>query len=203
MKHKMIMKHNCNSANNEEPEFTDYRNWVYIAMWVTPVTEYRLLKYCRDNLNWLELWEDFHVTLIFSKKQYDWWITVGNSEQTVKTKFKWFSRFWDNNNTLVIELESQELKWRNMELMNKYWFISDFEQYSPHITLTNNGKSIDETKLPEIDFDLILTNEYVEELELDDLDENPEDETNNYNDDKATEKINREEDIVLWIGIVG
>ena len=47
----------------EVDEITNYRNWVYMAMWVTPVTEYRLLKYCRDNINWLELWEDFHATL--------------------------------------------------------------------------------------------------------------------------------------------
>lgn len=187
----------------EVDEITNYRNWVYMAMWVTPVTEYRLLKYCRDNINWLELWEDFHATLIFSKKEYDGWITVANSEQTTKTKFKTFSKFWDNNNTLVIELDSQELQWRNMELMNKYWFISDFEQYSPHITLTENGKSIDETKLPDIDFDIVLSNEYVQELELDDLDENPEDETNNYNEDTATDKINREDDIADSFWIIG
>ena len=142
-------------------EYNTYIDGVYISMRLTEDSENKIKdfqhKYIKDNIN-----DDLHCTLIYSKKPFKGNIKTNNDN--IVTKFKKYSVFGED--TLVLEIDSSELDARNKELTSKYDFISYFDNYSSHITLSYKC-NIDISKLPDIDFDIELTKETVENLNLD------------------------------------
>lgn len=107
--------------------------------------------------------ENLHCTLIYSDKPFIGKIEV--KEYSIIVKPKKFSLFGENNDILVLEVESRELMNRNRELIQQYGFIQDWA-YSPHITLVANfSGDVESLVLPS--FDIILENEYLEALDKD------------------------------------
>ena len=142
---------------------TKYENGVYISLNMKSESILKLEEYMNDNLGGCELTHELHCTLIYSKKEY-----VGDIETNVyevSCEPKRFSFFGPEKDVLVIELNSKFLEKRNNELKKKYGFVSDFEIYKPHCSLSYNCKDIDLDMLPPIDFDIIFHEETVEPLD--------------------------------------
>lgn len=81
--------------------------------------------------------DEIHITLIYSKKEFsrDEWGDSGLSINEMATPLQ-FAYFGQDKNCLVMLLESQYLFKRNYEITKNYGAISDYPQYTPHITLS-------------------------------------------------------------------
>ena len=111
-----------------------------------------------------ELEEELHCTIIYSKKPCICEVQTLEKDATITAKFKGYSLFGSENDILVAEIESKELRERYEYLMTKHDFISDYREYKPHITLAFNYKDkLDD--LPTINTDIILKNEVVKEMD--------------------------------------
>lgn len=141
-----------------ELETQEHYPGVYMALKLSKYSERELKEFCEQ---FDELDENLHCTLIYSDKPFIGKIEV--KDYSIIVKPKKFSLFGENNDILVLEVESSELMNRNRELMQQYGFIQDWE-YNPHITLvTNFSGEIESLELPI--FDIVLEKEYLESLE--------------------------------------
>jgi len=141
-----------------------YPAGVYIAVSPDEVTAKAITEFQEKYLKGQDINEELHCTLIYSKEPYKEEIEP-ESYNAVGT-FKGFNLFGPENDTLVIEVESQDLTNRNAKLVEKYGFISDFDEYRSHITLSYKFTG-DINSLPDIDFMFTLCDEYVEPLDED------------------------------------
>jgi len=139
-----------------------YKKGVYIATDLTKESQNLIKQYQKDNLNG-DLNDELHCTLIYSQKpQQD---LIQPKKYTYKAKAIGFSLFGPDKDTLVINLESEDMVKRNNELSKEYGFISDYDEYRPHITLSYKSTGIDLENLPKLNETLYLTNEYIEQLD--------------------------------------
>jgi 2'-5' RNA ligase len=146
-------------------EMYTYKNVVYIAVKPTQKTIDNLNLYIKENLSYVTClkMKDLHCTIIYSKKEYNGKINIDKS-QKFKATFKNFNIFGSENECLVCELDSKDLKDINSKLVSKYKFISDFPDYKTHITLSVNAQSLNIDNLPPLNFDLEFENIYINEL---------------------------------------
>lgn len=139
----------------------EYYPGVYMALKLSDYSDQALREF-QESLGG-ELEENLHCTLIYSDKPFNGKIEV--KEYSLIVKPKKFSLFGENNDILVLEVESSELMNRNRELMQQYGFIQDWD-YNPHITLvTNFSGDVESLELPS--FDITLEKEYLEALDKD------------------------------------
>jgi 2'-5' RNA ligase len=109
--------------------------------------------------------EDIHITLIYSKKYFankEWDKKI--EEVATPIKLDWLG---EKNDCLVLLLDSNYLFKRNKEITKEYGATSDYDKYSPHITLAYNIKDYNipnKVKLPK---QVELVSEYYNELEKD------------------------------------
>ena len=123
-------------------------------------------KYIKENLSGYESTPRPHLTLIYSKKKFDGEIKTSDYEVTGIVKK--FSIFGQDEKALVAEIDCQDLVDRNEKLVKKYGFVSDFDEYKPHITLVYGiEEDFDLSTLPKFPQPLTFGNEKVEELDLD------------------------------------
>ncbi len=125
--------------------------------------------------------ENMHCTLIYSKKPYKEEI-IPKEYKSIGTFLK-FTKFGEKEDVLVAELDCEAMVTRNKELVEEHDFISDFEEYKPHFTLSYNAKDIDINSLPPLDFAIYFENETIDQL-----DENWEDEDEVYGDETLVGK---------------
>ena len=113
--------------------------------------------------------EDFHTTLIYSRK----WADIkeldenmGDSEIIAKpTELHVFETF-DKKRALVIKLDCPYLEERHKYLMQKYDLEYDYDEYIPHITLSYDIGEMEvpkDVKFPEF---FRIQAEYKEDLNL-------------------------------------
>lgn len=136
--------------------------WVYIELWLTEESKKRVMQYMKNN-NIKSPNKDLHVTLIYSESPFDWEIETKNTSH--RTKIKKFSSFWDDGESLVMELDSDSLVKRNKELVDRYWFKSSYSKYKPHITLSYDAKWFNLWSLKWPNFSVDLVWEKVEEID--------------------------------------
>lgn len=141
-----------------------YPNGVYIAVRPDESTTIAIKEYQEKFIKQHEINEDLHCTLIYSQKPQ---IEEVQTESYFATcTFDSFDLFGPKKDTLVLRLNSSELERRNKLLSNKYGFISDYDEYKPHITLAYGVANIDLNSLPPIEFMMVLTNEEVGHLDI-------------------------------------
>lgn len=80
--------------------------------------------------------DDIHITLIYSKKSFP--IDEWEQPKTIKEYAKpiKFDFLGENNNNLVVLLDSTFLTERNAQIVKQYGATSDYTKYLPHITLS-------------------------------------------------------------------
>jgi len=145
-----------------------YPSWVYVAVHLSDDTENQIKDYCHKNMPWVKMNEDLHSTLIYSKKPRE--------KQLKREQFKWewkfkkFSKFWDDWWSIVIELDSADMMSHNKKLMEENDFISDYDEYSPHITLSYEWQDVEVDNLPPLEIVYKMEHDFIEDLD-DDEDE--------------------------------
>jgi hypothetical protein len=152
-------------ANAEEEDKIHYPGGVYISVKMQEESIIAMEEYCSKYLPGLEINKEWHSTLIYSKKVHKEEI-IPASYTAVCTVLH-FSKFGKEGETLVAELDCPVLTERNIELVEEYGFISDFDEYKPHTTLVYDAQDVDINSLPEIDFALYFDSEEVEQLDTD------------------------------------
>ncbi len=150
--------------NTEEDKLSiEYPNGVYISVKLSEETENYVKEYQRKYLKNQKINKELHCTLIYSQKpQVD--EIIPSSYKAIGT-FQEFNFFGPDNNTLVVEINSQDLRRRNEELVEKYGFISDFDEYKSHVTLSYEVENVDLNSLPPMDFVFNFEDESVEHLD--------------------------------------
>jgi hypothetical protein len=154
---------------NEEQEKMEneihFPGGVYISVKLSEDTQKAVREYQEKYLKGHKINEELHCTLIYSKKPYV--DDIEPKDYTAIGTFQEFSLFGLKEDTLVAEINSQDLTRRNAELTEEYGFISDFDEYKSHITLSYDIENIDLNSLPPMNFAFTFVNETVEELDLD------------------------------------
>ena len=109
--------------------------------------------------------KDLHTTIAYSKKNFNY--VINESDVVIKPEdMKGFDLFGDNKNILVMLINSPELTSRFNTTIDS-GAVYDYKEYQPHITLSYdyNGTVDDLSNLILPDFDIILGNEYEEDLD--------------------------------------
>lgn len=112
-----------------------------------------------------------HTTLIYSRKYCP--DIVPDKETKHICKFIGYDIFGDKDEKiLVVKLNAPTVTGRHIQLMADHSATYDYPVFQPHITLTYTFTGTDVAGLPPIDFDIILGEEYIEDLKLDWKDKN-------------------------------
>jgi len=160
-----IRESDQNDENTKDDEKINYPGGVYISVKMTEESQIALNEYTSKYLKDAELNEELHCTLIYSKKEQK--EEIEPKIYNVTGTFLNFSKFGEDKDTLVAELNCPDLVERNKELVKEYGFISDYDEYKPHFTISYNAKDIDINSLPDIDFAINFNEETIEELNTD------------------------------------
>ena len=149
-----------------------FENGVFISLMLSEESKPSFLQFMKDNIPEAEPNPDPHITLIYSKKKFDGDVKI--EEYSVEGNVKGFSIFGQRGERiLVAEIDSEVIKNRNKNLVSEYGFISDFDEFKPHITLTYKmPEDFDIKTLPDFDTPLVFDRESVKELDLDWLKKN-------------------------------
>jgi phage-related protein (TIGR01555 family) len=151
---------------------------------IKDATTPRPLYVYRNVVNWKEIadWykanttldttvgEEMHVTVIYSKAPVDW-IKVGEDTFT-STNDKGqlvikpggprvMERF---NEAVVLAFASSDLAWRHNSAEYRADCTWDYDDYTPHVTITYNGGAADIRNMPAYDGQIILGPEVFEEI---------------------------------------
>jgi len=141
----------------------NYPNWVYIAMNLSRDTEENIKKYCSEHLPDIEMTDDLHSTVIYSKKPHE------KKIKRDQCRCKWnpgkFAKYWDDKESLVIEIDSEDMQSMNNKMMEEHDFVTDYPEYKPHITLTYAWKEIDIDSLPPMEFPIEMEHQVIENLD--------------------------------------
>jgi len=148
----------------EKPEIF-YPGGVYISVKLSEETEALVKEYQEKYLKGVDINEELHLTLIYSKQPEV--NEIEPAEYTAVGTFQEFNLFGEKSDTLVAEINSFDLLRRNEILTQEYKFISDFDEYKSHVTLAYGVENIDINSLPPMDFGFTFENETVEQLDLD------------------------------------
>lgn len=144
--------------------FKKYEDGVYISVNLSPSSTVELNAYMQENLSTFKINKSLHCTLIYSQKPLKNEVQI--EEYDAFGTFKGFSLFGPDKNILVLELDCDTLVERNKELVQKYNFISDFDEYKPHVTLAYEiTKDFNLDVLPEIGFEVQFCCETIEPLD--------------------------------------
>ena len=112
---------------------------------------------------------DMHITLLYSRKHLPDYKPAGRISGKAKPKsFKVFETF-DKKRALVLLLDSKYCLKRHEELMQEHGATFDYDEYSPHVTLSydiGENKKPSQRKLDELPTELELVEEYIEDLNL-------------------------------------
>jgi 2'-5' RNA ligase len=164
---KEFLKEDAYMRDDKEIDNTvHYPKGVYVSVSLSDISKQYIEEYCNKYLSSskTEINYDLHCTIIYSKKEQK--EEVKTKEYKYLANFSKFSKFGENKDVLVMELDCDMLIERNKELVDEYGFISDFEEYKPHITIAYKS-DIDVNYLPPFDKIIELENEQVEELDED------------------------------------
>lgn len=116
--------------------------------------------------------DKFHTTLIYSTKGAENVEVYQDMEYVVLSDKLdiWTSK--SGEKCLVLLVDCKQLVDRNLELMNKYQFVSDYPEYKPHVTISysvDDWDKIDEMQSyldnNKIYHMLLTSGEYMEKLQ--------------------------------------
>jgi len=166
----------------EDEDKIHYPDGVYISVKMKEESIIAMEEYCSKYLPGLKINEEWHSTLIYSQKEQKEEIIPESYSATCTVLH--FSKFGQDGETLVAELDAPTLIERNKALVEEYGFISDFDEYKPHTTLVYDAQDVDINSLPEIDFAIHFDSEEVELLNTDWS--GSKDEEDDYDEETAT-----------------
>lgn len=112
--------------------------------------------------------EKIHTTLIYSSKNPDSEIKIGEDLLGVKAKFSKFHVFdtADNKKALVLKLNCKALIDKHKKLMKEHNLSYDYDEYIPHITVSYDIGDFDLSKINNIKLpkDLTIKEVYINRI---------------------------------------
>jgi len=118
--------------------------------------------------------EKLHTTLLYSRKYLPDYKARGELEETMVGKpigfEKWPSQPDDDGKVamcLVLKYNCPDLVDRHKDLMKEHGATYDFDEYKPHVTFSYDVGSMQCKDLPKFEEDIVVVEEYVEDLNLD------------------------------------
>jgi len=106
--------------------------------------------------------DELHCTLVLDKnKKIPHDPIIFNPPLKIDPDTYHIDLFGPDKNILVLRFECPELEKRQAHLMTKYGLTWDYDEYAPHITLSNHIQEIQTDLIPPT-FDLELSKEVVE-----------------------------------------
>lgn len=138
----------------------------YVAVRYSPSTSIKLIKRARElNIPNLLNYKDLHTTLIYSTKELKNFSTkpVEKSLQGVLIPDTFNTS--SGKRCLVLKLTDPWFATRHKEIMFNHPEANySFPEYIPHITLSYDIGDFEVPKVFDINFEMMVTSEYVEEL---------------------------------------
>jgi 2'-5' RNA ligase len=144
---------------------------IYISLSLNKQSKQNIKEYLlKQNIK--ESFDDFHCTIIYSKKEFSGNIITDFSPIIVNsTKLGRFINKEKEENVVVLHLEEDKINSLHNFYMKNYDFKYDFDEYKPHMTLSYFGDEIDFSKLEDITFPLEFDSLVIEEINDDYVDE--------------------------------
>ena len=135
-----------------------------------------LIAYCRDNMITNALGaKDFHSTLLYSRKHLPDYEPAGELPEPYIGTPKEFD-VWPSppnafkekeTNCLILKYDCEELVDRFNFLMDEHDATFDYDEYTPHVTLSYDAGDLDASTLPAFTGQLEIVSEYEEEEDWD------------------------------------
>lgn len=139
----------------------------YAAVKFDPETTEALKAYQYDNNIPNPLSPDeFHSTVMFSKKYIPTFVTLGQIDNWDGRFTKWDIFPSEEENALVLKYDCWQLSERFDKIMSEYDATWEHETFIPHITLSYNVGDLDIKKLPKYDGPIIIIEEFNDDLDL-------------------------------------
>lgn len=143
---------------------------VYVAVTYNQSAQDDLLDFIKEyNIPSTLKAEDFHTTLIYSRKYADIKDLEDNMEDSeivaYPKELHVFETF-DKKRALVIKLDCSYLEERHKYLMKKYNLTYDYDEYIPHITLSYDIGNMELPKNVKFPKFFRINSEYKEDLNL-------------------------------------
>lgn len=147
---------------------TEQTTGTYVALRVTPASAALIadrLLYAGIDLHKTGAINKLHTTVIYSRVPCPG-IQV-NPKNVYIAKFAGYDLFSSDNgnDVLVIRLDSKAVVDRHLSLMAEHGATFDYPEFNPHITVSY-GFTGNIDVLPPLDFPILLSEEYTEELDL-------------------------------------
>ena len=112
--------------------------------------------------------EDLHVTIVYSRKFLPNAKAIGTLNPPKRVIPEGFEIFEDDGKKiLVLRVKSAWLDARHSYFKRIHGATYDYDQYRPHITLSGDFRNMDVSDLRPISVPLLLSEEYMEELDVD------------------------------------
>jgi len=162
--------------NNMKIQEVEKNKGTYAGVKFSDDTVNALIAYCRDNkiANALGA-KDFHSTLLYSRKHLPDYEPQGELTEPYTGTPKEFD-VWPSppnafkekeTNCLILTYDCKELVNRFDFLMDEHDATFDYDEYTPHVTLSYDAGDLDVSTLPEFTGQIVIASEYEEELDLD------------------------------------
>lgn len=167
---KQYLIEQSNNMMLETSQLKDYSypGGVYIAVLPDEESNAQIKEFQENEvlkLGITDLNSELHSTIIYSAKPHKQ--NVQTSPDVHVAQCLGYELFGDESNILVMKLSCPSLSKRFDDLTDQYGFVSDYDEYRPHITLAYDVKDVDISKLPLYNKTIILKNEYSEGLDVD------------------------------------
>lgn len=109
--------------------------------------------------------EELHCTIAYSKKEFKPKLNSKDIEIMYDEDIYPYLEPLGNDGCIVMKFKSKEMTERWQDCIDR-GAIYDYESYIPHITIAIDEKDLDLKSIRKPDFNIILSNEYTEELDL-------------------------------------
>lgn len=146
-------------------------NGTYAAVGIDDESKAAIIKFGKENnIPNLVKPDDLHATLLYSRKHLPNYEPAGKLDPPLVGTFANWEIFKTDPkgtgrlNCLVLRFICHSLTQRHKDLMKEHDATYDFDEYKPHFTLSYNVGHIDIEKLPKFERDIIITEEYGEDL---------------------------------------
>ena len=109
--------------------------------------------------------EELHCTIAYSKKEFKPKLNSKDIEIMYDEDIYPYLEPLGNDGCIVMKFKSKEMTERWQDCIDR-GAIYDYESYIPHITIAIDEKDLDLKSIRKPDFNIILSDEYTEELDL-------------------------------------
>lgn len=144
------------------------RKGTYAAVHFDDNTKQAIKKYIEENNipNAVPV-NKLHTTLLYSRKFLPDYVAAGKVHLVGQpTNFENWPTQDKQSNCLVLKYDCPDLVKRHKFLMKEHGATFDYDEFKPHVTLSYDIGDMDIKDLPKFEDDIVIVEEYSEDLDL-------------------------------------